>query len=128
MEAFAGVTTPDQNVVSYLSRCGPYTAQSARVYLGATRRSRKPWPTTVSAPEFTVIRPPQDPPPEAAPFPADREVLVLRSVHGDLQASVVENGPACAARAVCAHSFGTAAIVEQFIDGRALRGVVGMRD
>ena len=132
MEAFAGVTTFDQNVVSYLELlhlpcpgCNPRGLILARdkalsKKLLAYHRIR--------VPEFIVVRPGRKAVvPKRLTFPMIVKSLFFEASAGISQASVVENHDQLARRVSFIHEkLGTAAIVEQFVDGRELYvGVLG---
>ncbi len=132
MEAFAGITTFDQNVVSYLellrlsySGCNPRGLVLARdkalsKKLLAYHR--------IPVPEFTVVRPGRKAVlPKRLAFPLIVKSLFFEASAGISQASVVENLEQLGRRVTFIHEkLGTAAIVEQFIDGRELYvGVIG---
>ena len=132
MEAFAGVTTFDQNVVSYLellrlhyTGCNPRGLMLARdkalsKKLLAYHR--------IPVPDFTVVRYGRKPVvSKKMHFPLIVKSLFFEASAGISQASVVENAEQLARRVQFIHeSLGTAAIVEQFIDGRELYvGVLG---
>jgi D-alanine-D-alanine ligase len=126
MEAFAGVTTFDQNVVSYLellrlhyTGCNPRGLMLARdkalsKKLLAYHR--------IPVPDFTVVRYGRKPVvSKKLHFPLIVKSLFFEASAGISQASVVENAEQLARRVQFIHeSLGTAAIVEQFIDGREL--------
>ncbi len=132
MEAFAGVTTFDQNVVSYLELLRlPYTGCNPRGLILARDKAlskkllayhRIPVPdfTVVSVGRKVVL-------PKRMRFPLIVKSLFFEASAGISQASVVENAEQLARRVTFIHeNLGTAAIVEQFIDGRELYvGVVG---
>ncbi len=85
MEAFADVTTFDQNVVSYLELLRlPYTGCNPRGLILARDKALSKKLLAyhrIPVPGFTVVRPrPQAGAAEAAALPADREVAVLRGV------------------------------------------------
>ena len=132
MEAFAGITTFDQNVVSYLellrlrySGCNPRGLIFARdkalsKKLLAYHR--------IPVPDFSVVRYGRKPAlPKKMHFPLIVKSLFFEASAGISQASVVEDEDQLARRVQFIHeSLGTAAIVEQFIDGRELYvGVLG---
>jgi D-alanine-D-alanine ligase len=132
MEAFAGITTFDQNVVSYLellrlrySGCNPRGLIFARdkalsKKLLAYHR--------IPVPDFSVVRYGRRPAlHKKMHFPLIVKSLVFEASAGISQASVVEDEDQLARRVQFIHeSLGTAAIVEQFIDGRELYvGVLG---
>jgi len=132
LEAFAGVATFDQNVVSYLELLHlPYTGCNPRGLILARDKALSKKLLAyhrVPVPDFTVVRlgrkaaiPPR------LTFPLIVKSLFFESSTGISQASVVENADQLAKRVTFIHeSLGTAAIVEQFIDGRELYvGVVG---
>ncbi|HEY5619735.1 MAG TPA: ATP-grasp domain-containing protein [Vicinamibacterales bacterium] len=132
MEAFAGVTTFDQNVVSYLELLRlPYTGCNPRGLILARDKSLSKKLLAyhrVAAPDFVVVR-------RRRPatlkkrmrFPVIVKSLFFEASTGISQASVVENEEQLERRVAFVHeSLGTAAIVEQFIDGRELYvGVLG---
>ena len=132
MEAFAGITTFDQNVVSYLellrlryTGCNPRGLMLARdkalsKKLLAYHR--------IPVPDFTVVRYGRKPVlPRKMQYPVIVKSLFFEASTGISQASVVENDEQLGKRVQFIHeSLGTAAIVEQFIDGRELYvGVLG---
>jgi D-alanine-D-alanine ligase len=132
MEAFAGITTFDQNVVSYLellrlrySGCNPRGLIFARdkalsKKLLAYHR--------IPVPDFSVVRYGRRPAlHKKMHFPLIVKSLFFEASAGISQASVVEDEDQLARRVQFIHeSLGTAAIVEQFIDGRELYvGVLG---
>jgi D-alanine-D-alanine ligase len=132
MEAFAGVTTFDQNVVSYLellrlryTGCNPRGLMLARdkalsKKLLAYHR--------IPVPDFTVVRYGRKPAlHRKMHFPLIVKSLFFEASAGISQASVVEDEEQLARRVQFIHdTLGTAAIVEQFIDGRELYvGVLG---
>jgi D-alanine-D-alanine ligase len=132
MEAFAGVTTFDQNVVSYLELLrAPYTGCNPRGLILARDKALSKKLLAyhrLPVPDFFVVRRGQKP---AASrrlrFPLIVKSLFFEASVGISQASVVENEEQLARRVQFIHeSLGTAAIVEQFIDGRELYvGVLG---
>jgi D-alanine-D-alanine ligase len=132
MEAFHGVTTFDQNVVSYLELLkAPYTGCNPRGLILARDKALSKKLLAyhrIPVPEFSVIRRGQ----KAAltrklRFPVIVKSLFFEASVGISQASVVENEEQLGRRVQFIHdSLGTAAIVEQFIDGRELYvGVIG---
>ena len=132
MEAFAGVTTFDQNVVSYLELLRlPYTGCNPRGLILARDKALSKKLLAyhrIPVPEFTVIRRGRRAVvPQRLRFPLIVKSLFFEASAGISQASVVENEDQLARRVQFVHdSLGTAAIVEQFIDGRELYvGVVG---
>ena len=132
MEAFAGVTTFDQNVVSYLELLRmPYTGCNPRGLILARDKALSKKLLAyhrIRVPEFAVVRPGRKPAlPKRLAFPLIVKSLFFEASAGISQASVVENHEQLARRVSFIHEkLGTAAIVEQFIDGRELYvGVVG---
>src|SRR5688572_14975662 len=132
MEAFAGVTTFDQNVVSYLELLRlPYTGCNPRGLILARDKALSKKLLAyhrVRVPEFTVVRPGRKPVlPKRLTFPMIVKSLFYEASAGISQASVVENHEQLARRVSFIHEkLGTAAIVEQFVDGRELYvGVLG---
>jgi D-alanine-D-alanine ligase len=132
LEAFADVGTFDQNVVSYLELMRlPYTGCNPR---GLTLSRDKSLSKKLLAyhripvPEFTVVRRGRKPVlPKRLRCPLIVKSLVHEASVGISQASVVENEAQLARRVQFVHeSVGTAAIIEQFIEGRELYvGVIG---
>jgi D-alanine-D-alanine ligase len=132
LEAFADIITFDQNVVSYLELLRlPYTGCNPR---GLTLARDKSLSKKLMAyhripvPEFTVVRRGRKPVlSKRLCYPLIVKSLVYEASTGISQASVVENEAQLARRVQFVHeSVGTAAIVEQFIDGRELYvGVLG---
>jgi D-alanine-D-alanine ligase len=132
LEAFAGVTTFDQNVVSYLELLHlPYTGCNPRGLILARDKALSKKLLAyhrVPVPDFTVIGLGRRPGlPRKLRFPLIVKSVFFESSAGISQASVVENEDQLAKRVTFIHeSLGTAAIVEQFIDGRELYvGVIG---
>jgi D-alanine-D-alanine ligase len=132
MEAFAGVTTFDQNVVSYLELLRlPYTGCNPRGLMLARDKALSKKLLAyhrIPVPEFTVVRRGRKAfVPKRLRFPLIVKSLFFEASAGISQASVVENEDQLARRVQFVHdNLGTAAIVEQFIDGRELYvGVVG---
>ena len=132
MEAFAGVTTFDQNVVSYLELLRiPYTGCNPRGLMLARDKALSKKLLAyhrIPVPDFTVVRRGRRPVvPKKMRFPLIVKSLFFEASTGISQASVVENVEQLARRIQFIHdSLGTAAIVEQFIEGRELYvGVVG---
>jgi D-alanine-D-alanine ligase len=132
MEAFAGVTTFDQNVVSYLELLRlPYTGCNPRGLILARDKALSKKLLAyhrIPVPEFTVVRRGRRPVlPKRLRFPMIVKSLFFEASAGISQASVVENHEQLARRVVFVHdNLGTAAIVEQFVDGRELYvGVIG---
>lgn len=132
LEAFAGVTTFDQNVVSYLELLRlQYTGCNPR---GLVLARDKALSKTVLAyhripvPDFTVVRRGRRAVlSKRLRFPLIVKSLFFEASVGISQASVVENEEQLARRVQFVHdSLGTAAIVERFIEGRELYvGVLG---
>ncbi len=132
LEAFAGVTTFDQNVVSYLELLRlPYTGCNPRGLMLARDKALSKKLLAyhrISVPEFTVVRPGRKATlPKRMDFPVIVKSLFFESSAGISQASVVETDEQLQRRVQFIHeNLGTAAIVEQFIDGRELYvGVLG---
>jgi D-alanine-D-alanine ligase len=132
IEAFADVGVFDQNVVSFLELLRvPYTGCNPR---GLTLSRDKALAKKLMAyhripvPDFTVVLRNRKPAlPRRLTFPLIVKSLIYESSIGISQASVVENEEQLARRVQFIHeTIGTAAIVEQFIDGRELYvGVMG---
>jgi D-alanine-D-alanine ligase len=132
MEAFADVTTFDQNVVSYLELLRlPYTGCNPRGLILARDKALSKKLLAyhrVPVPDFTVVRYGRKPQlSKKMRFPLIVKSLFFEASAGISQASVVENADQLARRVHFIHeNLGTAAIVEQFIDGRELYvGVIG---
>jgi D-alanine-D-alanine ligase len=132
LEAFADITTFDQNVVSYLELLRlPYTGCNPRGLTLARDKSLSKKLLAyhrIPVPEFTVVRRGRKPVlPKRLRYPLIVKSLVYEASTGISQASVVDNEVALARRVQFVHdSLGTAAIVERFIDGRELYvGVIG---
>jgi len=132
MEAFAGVTTFDQNVVSYLELLRtPYTGCNPRGLILARDKALSKKLLAyhrIPVPEFFVVRRGQQlVASRRVRFPLIVKSLFFEASVGISQASVVENEEQLARRVQFIHeSLGTAAIVEEFIDGRELYvGVLG---
>jgi D-alanine-D-alanine ligase len=132
LEAFAGVTTFDQNVVSYLELLRlPYTGCNPRGLILARDKALSKKLLAyhrIPVPEFTVARPGRKAQlTKRMRFPLIVKSLFYESSVGISQASVVENHDQLHRRVQFIHdSLGTAAIIEQFIDGRELYvGVLG---
>jgi D-alanine-D-alanine ligase len=132
MEAFADVTTFDQNVVSYLELLRlHYTGCNPRGLVLARDKglSKKLLAYhRIPVPEFTVVRPGRKVVlPKRLTFPLIVKSLFFEASAGISQASVAENAEQLARRVTFIHEkLGTAAIVEQFIDGRELYvGILG---
>ncbi len=126
LEAFDDVTTFDQNVVSYLELIKvPYTGCNPRGLMLARDKSLSKELLAyhrIPVPDFTVIRRGRKPVlTRKLRYPAIVKSLFFEASAGISQASVVENDEQLAKRVQFIHdSLGTAAIVEQFIDGREL--------
>jgi len=132
LEAFAGVTTFDQNVVSYLELLRlQYTGCNPRGLVLARDKALSKKLLAyhrIPVPEFTVVRPGRKVAlSKRLTFPLIVKSLFFEASTGISQASVVENDEQLARRVQFIHeSLGTAAIVEQFIEGRELYvGVLG---
>ncbi len=132
MEAFAGVTTFDQNVVSYLELLRlPYTGCNPRGLILARDKALSKKLLAyhrIPVPDFTVVRHGRKPLlSKRLQFPLIVKSLFFEASAGISQASVVENADQLVRRVQFIHdNLGTAAIVEQFIDGRELYvGVLG---
>jgi len=132
LEAFAGVTTFDQNVVSYLELLRlRYTGCNPRGLILARDKALSKKLLAyhrIPVPDFTVVRYGRKPAlSKKMHFPLIVKSLFFEASAGISQASVVENAEQLARRVQFIHeSLGTAAIVEQFIDGRELYvGVLG---
>ena len=132
MEAFAGIPTFDQNVVSYLELLRlPYTGCNPRGLILARDKALSKKLLAyhrVPVPEFTVVRPGRRPVlAKKLTYPLIVKSLFYEASTGISQASVVENAEQLTRRVTFIHErLETAAIVEQFIDGRELYvGVIG---
>jgi D-alanine-D-alanine ligase len=132
MEAFAGVTTFDQNVVSYLELLRlRYTGCNPRGLIFARDKALSKKLLAyhrIPVPDFCVMRYGRKPTlPKKMRFPLIVKSLFFEASAGISQASVVEDEEQLTRRVQFIHdSLGTAAIVEQFIDGRELYvGVIG---
>lgn len=132
LEAFADITTFDQNVVSYLELLRlPYTGCNPRGLTLARDKSLSKKLLAyhrVPVPDFTVVRRGRKPVlSKRLCYPLMVKSLVYEASTGISQASVVENEAQLQKRVQFVHdSLGTSAIVEQFIDGRELYvGVLG---
>jgi D-alanine-D-alanine ligase len=132
LEAFADVTTFDQNVVSYLELLRlSYTGCNPRGLTLARDKSLSKKLLAyhrIPVPEFTVVRRGRKPVmSKRLRFPLIVKSLVYEASTGISQASVVENEAQLQRRVQFVHeSLGTAAIIEQFVDGRELYvGVLG---
>jgi D-alanine-D-alanine ligase len=132
LEAFAGVTTFDQNVVSYLELLRlRYTGCNPRGLILARDKALSKKLLAyhrIPVPDFTVVRHGRKPVlPKKMHYPLIVKSLFFEASTGISQASVVENADQLARRVQFIHeSLGTAAIVEHFVDGRELYvGVLG---
>ena len=132
LEAFHEVGTFDQNVVSYLELLRlPYTGCNPRGLILARDKALSKKLLAyhrVPVPDFTVVALGRRPKlPRKLRFPLIVKSVFFESSAGISQASIVENEDQLARRVTFIHeSLGTAAIVEQFIDGRELYvGVIG---
>ena len=132
MEAFDGVPTFDQNVVSYLELLRlSYTGCNPRGLILARDKALSKKLLAyhrIPVPDFTVIPRGRTPRlPKRLDYPLIVKSLFFEASAGISQASVVENHEQLARRVQFVHeSIGTAAIVEQFIPGRELYvGVIG---
>jgi D-alanine-D-alanine ligase len=131
LEGFADINTFDQNVVSYLELLRvPYTGCNPRGLILARDKSLGKKLLTyhrVHVHDFVVVRRGHALRPTRLRFPLIVKSLVFEASIGISQASVVENADQLARRVQFVHeSLGTAAIVEEFIDGRELYvGVIG---
>ena len=132
IEAFAGVTTFDQNVVSYLELLHlRYTGCNPRGLILARDKALSKKLLAyhrIPVPDFTVVRYGRKAAlPKKMRFPLIVKSLFFEASAGISQASVVEDEDQLARRVQFIHdSLGTAAIVEQFIEGRELYvGVLG---
>jgi D-alanine-D-alanine ligase len=132
MEAFAGVTTFDQNVVSYLELLRlRYTGCNPRGLIFARDKALSKKLLAyhrIPVPDFSVVRYGHKPTlPKKMHFPLIVKSLFFEASAGISQASVVEDEEQFARRVQFIHeSLGTGAIVEQFVDGRELYvGVLG---
>jgi len=132
MEAFAGITTFDQNVVSYLELLRlKYTGCNPRGLIFARDKALSKKLLAyhrIPVPDFSVVRYGRKAAlPKKMHFPLIVKSLFFEASAGISQASVVEDEEQLARRVQFIHeSLGTAAIVEQFIDGRELYvGVLG---
>jgi D-alanine-D-alanine ligase len=132
MEAFAGVTTFDQNVVSYLELLRlPYTGCNPRGLILARDKALSKQLLAyhrIAAPDFIVVRRGRLAKlKKRMHFPVIVKSVFFEASAGISQASVVENEDELQRRVQFIHeSLATAAIVEQFIDGRELYvGVLG---
>jgi len=131
LEGFADINTFDQNVVSFLELLRiPYTGCNPRGLILARDKSLSKKLLTyhrVPVPDFTVVRRGRAIRATRLRYPLIVKSLMFEASIGISQASVVENAEQLARRVQFVHeSLGTAAIVEEFIDGRELYvGVIG---
>jgi D-alanine-D-alanine ligase len=132
MEAFAGIPTFDQNVVSYLELLRlSYTGCNPRGLILARDKALSKKLLAyhrIPVPGFTVVRPGRKPVlPKRLTFPMIVKSLFFEASAGISQASVVENVDQLGKRVTFIHEkLGTAAIIEEFIDGREMYvGVLG---
>jgi D-alanine-D-alanine ligase len=132
LEAFAGVTTFDQNVVSYLELLRlRYTGCNPRGLILARDKALSKKLLAyhrIPVPDFCVVPYGRKASlPKRMKYPLIVKSLFFEASAGISQASVVEDEEQLVRRVQFVHdSLGTAAIVEQFIDGRELYvGVVG---
>jgi D-alanine-D-alanine ligase len=132
LEAFDDVTIFDQNVVSHLELLKlPYTGCNPRGLLLARDKSLSKKLLAyhrIAVPEFEVYRigrPVRRP--KRLTFPLIVKSLTQEASIGISQASVVDSDEKLTERVTFIHqSIGTAAIVEQYIDGRELYvGIIG---
>ncbi|MGE0449219.1 MAG: D-alanine--D-alanine ligase [Vicinamibacterales bacterium] len=132
LEGFADVTIFDQNVVSHLELLKlPYTGCNPRGLLLARDKSLAKKLLAyhrIPVPEFEVFRigrPIRRP--KRLPFPLIVKSLTQEASIGISQASVVESDEKLRERVTFIHeSIGTAAIAEQYVDGREIYvGVMG---
>ena len=132
MEAFAGITTFDQNVVSYLELLRlRYTGCNPRGLIFARDKALSKKLLAyhrIPVPDFCVVRYGRKPVlNKKMHFPLIVKSLFFEASAGISQASVVEDEDQLARRVQFIHdTLGTGAIVEQFVDGRELYvGVLG---
>ena len=132
LEAFAGITTFDQNVVSYLELLRlAYTGCNPRGLILARDKALSKKLLAyhrVPVPDFTVVPVGRRPKlPRKLTFPLIVKSVFFESSTGISQASVVANEEQLAKRVQFIHdTILTPAIVEEFIDGRELYcGVIG---
>ena len=132
LEGFDDITIFDQNVVSHLELLKlPYTGCNPRGLLMARDKSLSKKLLAyhrISVPEFEVCRigrPIRRP--KRLPFPLIVKSLTQEASIGISQASVVDSDEKLRERVAFIHeSIGTAAIVEQYIEGRELYvGILG---
>jgi D-alanine-D-alanine ligase len=132
LEGFDDVTIFDMNVVSFLELLKlPYTGCNSRGLLLARDKSLSKKLLAyhrIAVPEFEVFRagrPVRRP--KRLPFPLIVKSLTQEASIGISQASVVDSDEKLKERVAFVHeSIGTAALVEQYIDGRELYvGILG---
>jgi D-alanine-D-alanine ligase len=132
LEGFDDITIFDQNVVSHLELLKlPYTGCNPRGLLLARDKSLSKKLLAyhrIAVPEFEVVRigrPVRRP--KRLPFPLMVKSLTQEASIGISQASVVDSDEKLKERVAFIHeSIGTAAIVEQYIEGRELYvGILG---
>src|SRR4249920_2065950 len=132
LEGFDDVTIFDQNVVSHLELLKlPYTGCNPRGLLLARDKSLSKKLLAyhrIAVPEFEVVRigrPIRRP--KRLPYPLMVKSLTQEASIGISQASVVDSDEKLKERVAFIHeSIGTAAIVEQYIEGRELYvGILG---
>ena len=134
LEGFDDVVVFDQNVVSHLELLKlPYTGCNSRGMLLARDKSLAKKLLSyhrIRVPEFEVFRAGRSiRRPKRLAFPLMVKSLTEEASIGISQASVVDNDEKLKERVAFVHeSIGTAAIVEQYIDGRELYvGILGNR-
>ncbi len=132
LEGFDDITIFDQNVVSYLELLKlPYTGCNSRGLLLARDKSLSKKLLAyhrIAVPEFEVFRAGRPiRRPKRLPFPLIVKSLTQEASIGISQASVVDSEEKLKERVAFIHeSIGTAALVEQYIDGRELYvGILG---
>jgi D-alanine-D-alanine ligase len=132
LEGFDDVTIFDQNVISYLELLKlPYTGCNPRGLLLARDKSLSKKLLAyhrIAVPEFDVVRPGRPfRRPKRLSFPLMVKSLTQEASIGISQASVVDSDEKLKERVQFIHeSIGTAALVEQYIEGRELYvGILG---
>jgi D-alanine-D-alanine ligase len=132
LEGFDDITIFDMNVVSFLELLKlPYTGCNSRGLLLARDKSLSKKLLAyhrIAVPEFEVFRAGRPiRRPKRLPFPLIVKSLTQEASIGISQASVVETDEKLKERVAFVHeSIGTAALVEQYIDGRELYvGILG---
>lgn len=132
LEGFDDITIFDQNVVSYLELLKmSYTGCNSRGLLLARDKSLSKKLLAyhrIAVPEFEVFRAGRPiRRPKRLPFPLIVKSLTQEASIGISQASVVDSDEKLKERVAFIHdSIGTAALVEQYIDGRELYvGILG---